>query len=79
MKTLKEIIENRQLYESYPIQLLDNETVNSKDEFINALAIVNKYLQQLESEVINDDTTFEKDLTDVKYYINNMLYTLTKN
>lgn len=79
MRTLKEIIEERQLYEAYPIQLLNNKTVNNEDDFINTLSIVNSHLQTLESNVINDDSTFEKDLTDVKFYINYLLYELTTN
>lgn len=79
MRTLKEIIKERQLYEAYPIQLLNNETVNNEDDFINTLYIVNAHLQKLESNVINNDSIFEKDLTDVKFYMNYLLYELTTN
>ena len=79
MRTLNEIINNRQLYESYGIQLMDNKIVETEDDFIDALFVINSHLQKLDVNVISNDTITEKDLTDVKFYMNDMLCELRRN
>ena len=79
MRTLKEIINNRQLFESYGIQLLDNKLVETEEEFISELLAVNMYLQKLDVSVISNNSISEKDLTDVKFYINDMICELNQN
>jgi hypothetical protein len=78
MSSLQDIIDNRQLYESYPVQMLDNlPPVKNEGEFKNVLYMVNQYIQRLDVSVLDNGDITEKDLTDVKFYINEMLHELS--
>lgn len=78
MRDLQTIINERQLFESYPIAYIDIGMVKNQEEFIETLGKINKLMQTLNSDVLTTDIIKEKDLTDIKFYISEKLYELRR-
>lgn len=62
------------LFESYPIQYLDSHSITSKDEIIYELEDIVHKLHKIDIDKIN--SVKEKDFTDIKFYLTELLYKL---
>ncbi len=78
-KDLKDTIDNRMLYEAYPMAWIDNNYTTNKAEFIAVLYDVVKQLHQLNltTSDIPEEIIKDKDLTDIKFYLTDKLFELT--
>ena len=75
IKTLKDVVEKRQYFESYPMQFLEEyRKINNEKEFSDLLYEIVYRLHSLDDRVTNK--VAEKDLTDIKFYLTNLLYDL---
>lgn len=76
MRTLKDIVENRMLYESYPLAFLDESKKLTKEETIATLGEIVRLLHRLDDKISDHK---EKDLVDVKFYLTYLYYELTSH
>lgn len=76
MKSLKDTIDNRQLFEAYPMAFLEQyQDVKTEDNFIGLLYEIVHRIHSLDERVVSGID--EKGLTDVKFFLTDMLYELT--
>lgn len=74
MRTLKDIVENRMLFESYPVAFLEESKKLSPEETVMTLREVVRLLHRLDDKIGDHQ---EKDMVDVKFYLTELYYELS--
>jgi hypothetical protein len=73
MRTLKDIVDNRMIFESYPIAFLEEHKQLTPEETLETLSNIVRFLHRLDDKIGDHQV---KDLVDVKFYLTELYYEL---